>query len=619
MALSKVSLRPGINRETTSYTNEGGWFDCDKIRFRSGYPEKIGGWVKLSEDQFLGSARALHPFVALDGTQYIGVGTNLKYYVEQGGGYNDITPLRATTAAGDVTFSATNGSATLTVSDTDHGAIENDFVTFSGAVSLGGNVTADILNQNHQITNVVDSDNYEIVVSVTANASDSGNGGASVVGAYEINTGLDTSVVLNGWGTGSWSRGTWGSGSNLNTVTDILRLWSHDNFGEDLIINVRNGGIYYWDESDSSPGNFQRAVELQSLTGADATTPTVAKQVIVSDQDRHVILFGCDPRDDIGTEDPLLIRFSDQEDPTTWDPSATNTAGDLRISNGSEIIAAIETRQQILVWTDVSLHAMQFLGPPFTFGIDQISENTTIMSPNSPVAIDDLVFWMGANQFYVYNGRVQPLPCNVKQFVFNDFNLGQKEKVFGGLNSAFNEVWWFYPSSGSDDIDRYVVFNYVEEEWYYGSLARTAWIDRGISDFPVAASGGYLYEHENGLNDDGSAMTAYIESSQFDIEDGEHFTFVRRVLPDFTFEGSTATSPVVDLTLKVRNFPGGNYLSSDENSVTRSSTTPVEQFTNQVFTRLRGRSMAIRAESDTEDVAWRFGTPRIDIRRDGRR
>jgi hypothetical protein len=619
MTLSKVSLRPGINRETTSYANEGGWFDCDKVRFRSGYPEKIGGWAKLSDEQYLGSARALHPFVALDGTQYIGVGTNLKYYVEQGGGYNDITPLRATTAAGDVTFSASSGSATITVSDTAHGAIENDFVTFSGAVSLGGNVTADILNQNHQVTSVINSDSYEIEVSVTANGSDSGNGGGSVVGAYEINTGLDTSIVLNGWGTGAWSRGAWGSGSNLNTVTDILRLWSHDNFGEDLIINVRNGGIYYWDESDSSPGNFQRAVELQNLTGADPTTPTVAKQVIVSDQDRHVILFGCDPRDDIGTEDPLLIRFSDQEDPTTWDPTATNTAGDLRISNGSEIIAAIETRQQILVWTDVSLHAMQFLGPPFTFGIDQISENTTIMSPNSAVAIDDLVFWMGVNQFYSYSGRVEPLPCSVKQFVFNDFNLGQKQKVFGSLNSAFNEVWWFYPSAESDDIDRYVVFNYEEKVWYYGSLARTAWIDRGISDFPIAAGGGYLYEHENGLNDDGSAMAAYIESSQMDIEDGEHFTFIRRVLPDFTFVGSTAASPVVDLTMKVRNFPGGNYLNSDESAVTRSSTVPVEQFTNQIFTRLRGRSMAIRAESDTTDVAWRLGAPRIDIRRDGRR
>jgi hypothetical protein len=619
MPLTKLQFKPGINRETTSYSNEGGWFDGDKVRFRSGYPEKIGGWAKLSDEQYLGSARALHPFVALDGTQYIGVGTNLKYYVEQGGGYNDITPLRATTAAGDVTFSASSGSATITVSDTAHGAIENDFVTFSGAVSLGGNVTADILNQNHQVTSVINSDSYEIEVSVTANGSDSGNGGGSVVGAYEINTGLDTSIVLNGWGTGAWSRGAWGSGSNLNTVTDILRLWSHDNFGEDLIINVRNGGIYYWDESDSSPGNFQRAVELQNLTGADPTTPTVAKQVIVSDQDRHVILFGCDPRDDIGTEDPLLIRFSDQEDPTTWDPTATNTAGDLRISNGSEIIAAIETRQQILVWTDVSLHAMQFLGPPFTFGIDQISENTTIMSPNSAVAIDDLVFWMGVNQFYSYSGRVEPLPCSVKQFVFNDFNLGQKQKVFGSLNSAFNEVWWFYPSAESDDIDRYVVFNYEEKVWYYGSLARTAWIDRGISDFPIAAGGGYLYEHENGLNDDGSAMAAYIESSQMDIEDGEHFTFIRRVLPDFTFVGSTAASPVVDLTMKVRNFPGGNYLNSDENAVTRSSTVPVEQFTNQIFTRLRGRSMAIRAESDTTDVAWRLGAPRIDIRRDGRR
>jgi len=614
MALSKVSLRPGINRETTSYSNEGGWFDCDKVRFRSGYPEKIGGWTKKTQNQFLGSARSLHAFVALDGTQYIGVGTHLKFYIEQGGDYTDITPIRETftTTDTDNCFATTSGSTEVTVTISSHGATEGAFVTFSGATAVGG-VPADELNAEHQISNVT-ANTFTITVDTSATSTVGSGGGTAIDAVFQINPGLDTSVEGNGWGAGAWSRLGWGSGTPLTIVTDILRLWSQDNFGEDLIINVRDGGIYYWDESAGG-----RAVELQDLSGADSTTPTIAKQVIVSDQDRHVILFGADPRDDIGTQDPLLIRFSDQEDPTTWDPTATNTAGDLRISNGSEIVSAIETRQQILVWTDVSLHAMQFLGPPFTFGIDQISENTTIASPKSPVAVDDMVFWMGADQFYFYNGQVKPLPCSVKQYVFNDFNQNQKEKVFGGLNSAFNEVWWFYPSADSDDIDRYVVFNYQEDVWYYGTLARTAWIDRGINNFPIAAAEGYLFFQENGLNGDGSAINAYIESSQIDIEDGDSFQFIRRVIPDFTFEGSTANNPVVDLTLKVRNFPGGNYLNSNENAVTRSSTVPVEQFTDQVFTRLRGRSMAIRAESDTTDVAWRFGTPRIDIRRDGRR
>lgn len=619
MALSKVNLRPGINRETTSYANEGGWFDCDKVRFRSGYPEKIGGWVKKSQNQFLGSCRALHPFVSLEGAQYIGIGTHLKYYIDLGGVYNDITPIRATltTTATDNCFATDTGSTEITVTISGHGATDNAFVTFSGSTDVGGVPAAEI-NTEHQISNVT-SNTFTITVDTSATSTVAAGGGTSIDAEFQINPGLDTSIIQNGWGAGVWSRGTWGSGADLSDITNTLRLWTHDNFGEDLIINVRDGNIYYWDESTSTPGNFTRAVALSDLAGADSTTPTIAKQVLVSDRDRHVIAFGADPRDNIGTQDPLLIRFSDQEDPTTWDPSSINTAGDLRISNGSQIISAIETRQQILVWTDVSLHAMQFLGPPFTFGLSQISENTTIISPNSPIAVDDMVFWMGANQFYMYDGRVKPMPCTVKNYVFGDINLLQKEKIVGALNSSFNEVWWFYPSSTSDNVDRYVAYNYIEDVWFFGTLQRTAWIDRGINDFPIAAFNGYLYEHESGLNDDGTAITAYIESSQIDIEDGESFQFIRRVIPDFTFNGSTASNPVVDLTLKVRNFPGGNYLESDENAVTRTATSPVEQFTNQVYTRLRGRSVAVRAESDTTDIAWRFGTPRIDIRRDGRR
>jgi len=629
MPLQKLQFRPGLNRETTSYTNEGGWFDCDMVRFRFGVPEKIGGWVATSTNTFLGSCRQLHAFVALDGSQYIGLGTHLKYYIEEGGAYNDITPIRETTAAGDVTFAATDGSSTLTVTDSNHGAIENDFVTFSGAVSLGGLITADVLNQEYQIVDIVSANSYTITakdtsgVTVTANASDTGNGGASVVGAYQINVGLDTTVVGTGWGAGTWGRGTWGSGASLLVAGNTLRLWSADNFGEDLIFNARDGGIYYWDKSTSS-APFARGVALSALAGADSTTPTIAKQVLVSDNDRHILVFGCDSQDNIGVQDPLLIRFSDQESPTTWAATATNTAGDLRIGSGSEIVCAVETRQQVIVFTDVSLHAMQYLGPPFTFGINQISENTTIMGPNAAKAVDDAVYWMGLDDFYVYTGQVQKLPCSVKSYVFNDFNDNQAEKVMAALNSAFNEITWFYPSGSSDNIDRYVTFNYQENVWTYGTMARTAWLDRGIVPNPIAASAdGRLYQHELG-NDDGSttpatAISAYIESSQIDIGDGENFAFIRRLIPDITFDGSTATSPAADFVLKTRNFPGTSYSTTDDSTVTRSATVPVEQFTDQVHVRLRGRSFALRLESDGMGVSWRLGSPRIDVRQDGRR
>ena len=641
MPLTKLQFRPGVNRETTSYTNEGGWFDCDKVRFRFGTPEKIGGWEKQSSNSFLGTCRALHPFVALSGESYLSVGTHLKYYINEGGAYNDITPLRETTAAGAVTFSATDGSSTITVTDTNHGALENDFVTFSGAVTLGGTITADILNQEYQITAIVNSNTYEIEARavadladitidgqytptlVVANASDTGNGGASVVGAYQVNTGLDTTVAGTGWGAGTWGRGAWGSAASLTAIGSILRIWGHDNFGEDLVFNIRDGGLFYWDKSTSS-APFARAVALSDLAGADPTTPTIAKQVLVSDRDRHIIVFGCDPENDIGVQDPLLIRFSDQGNPIVWQSLATNTAGDLRIGSGSQIITAVETRQQVLVFTDVSLHAMQFLGPPFTFGINEISTNITIAGPLASIAVEDTVFWMGREEFYVFNGQVQKLPCSVRSYVFNDFNESQAEKVTAGVNSSFSEVWWLYPSAGSDNIDRYVVYNYQEQVWYYGTLARSVWLDRGINQFPLAAGqDGYLYLHEKGL-DDGSttpavAISAYIESSQMDIGDGENFVFMRRLIPDLTFDSSTAASPQADFTLQTRNYPGGPYLQTSTDAVTRTATVPVEQFTNQVNLRLRGRSFALKIASSDMGVAWRLGSPRVDIRPDGRR
>jgi len=640
MPPQKLQFQPGINRETTSYTNEGGWFDGDKVRFRQGFPEKIGGWEKIGVKSFLGSCRALWPWRTLNLDGYLGVGTHLKYYIESGEGYYDVTPVRSTTAAGDVTFSATDGSSTITVSDPSHGAVVNDFVTFTDAVSLGGNITAEVLNQEYQINEIVDSSTYEIIARevgsldsitvdgqytptpVVANASDTGNGGSSVVGTYQINVGLDTSVTGSGWGAGAWARGTWGSAATVDLITDTLRIWTHDNFGEDLLMNVMNGGIYYWDASAvnalSNP-----AVALSDLAGADLA-PTIATKVLISDVDRHVIAFGCDPLDNIGQQDPLLIRFSDQENVVDWRPTTTNTAGDLRLGSGSKIVTAIETRQQILVFTDVSLHAMQYIGPPFTFGINMISENITIRSPISVAAVEDTVYWMGKNEFYVYNGGVQTLPCSVRDYVFSDFNTTQSEKCFASVNSSFSEIWWFYPSSNSDNNDRYVVYNYLQNIWYYGNLTRTAWVDRGVNETPIAAGrDGYLYNHEVGFDDGStnpaSAITAYIESSQFDIGDGDTFSFVRRLIPDLTFRTSTAETPTANFTLKARNFPGGAYLQSNNKAIEKTASVPVEQFTQDAHVRLRGRSVAIRVDSNVTGTGWRLGSPRIDVRSDGRR
>jgi len=636
MPLTKLQFRPGVNRETTSYTNEGGWFDVDKVRFRFGMPEKIGGWEKFSGFSYLGTARAMHPWVALDNGRFIGIGTSLKYYLNQdGGSFSDITPIRSTTSAGDVTFAASNGSATITVTDTAHGAVSGDFVTFSGAASLGGNITAGVLNQEYNITEVLTGDTYTIAARtagtsiaditvdgalsptpVTANGSDTGNGGSSVVGAYQISIGLDTSTFGAGWGIGFWGRGTWGSAASTPLVTSTLRVWTHDNFGEDLLMNVRNGGIYYWDKTG---GVAARAVSLDSLAGA-TSTPTIAKQILVSDRDRHIIAFGCDTEANPGVQDPLAIRFSSQESLTDWASTATNTAGELRLGSGSEIVTAVETRQQILVYTDESLYAMQFLGPPFTFGVNLVSENITTMGPLSAVAVEDNVFWMGLEEFYVYGGTVQRLPCTVRDFVFDDINLNQREKIVASTNTAFSEVWWFYPSESSSTNDRYVVYNYEQQVWYYGTMARSFWMDRGIFDQPIAAGpNNYLYSQETGFDDDGSALTAYIESSQVDIGDGDQFAFIRRMIPDLTFRGSTAGSPSANITVKTRNFPGGNYLQSTSSAVTKSASVPVEQFTDQVHLRLRGRSFAMRVESTASGVGWRLGSPRLDVRPDGRR
>ena len=618
MPLTKLQFRPGINREITSYSNEGGWHDCDKIRFQKGFPEQIGGWQRVSNNTFLGTCRSLHPWVALNRDRYLGVGTNLKYYIEFGGDFYDITPIRATVSLTDP-FDTTSGSTTLTVTDSDHGAVTGDFVTFSGASDVGG-VLAATLNQEHQLT-VVDSNTYTVVLPSAATST--ATGGGSVTAEYQVNVGLDTTVTGTGWGTDTWGAGAWGIASNAPVVTSTLRLWSADNYGEDLIYNVRDGGIYYWDASETNPLNM-RGVELASLAGAN-TTPTVAKQVLISDRDRHIIAFGCDDEFSIGTQDPMLIRFSSQESLIDWETRPDNTAGSLRLSSGSEIVCAVETRQQVLVFTDTTLYAMQFLGPPYTFGINALSENITIASPESAAAVQDRVFWMGRNEFYSYTGAVSRLECSVRDYIFGDIDASQVEKIVAGINSEHSEVWWFYPSvSGGGNIDKYVVYNFAENLWYYGSLARTAWLDRGVNEFPIAAGlDGRLYEHENGINDGSvspsTAIDSYIQSSPMDIGEGDQFAFISRMIPDLSFMNSTATIPKVQLTLSVRNFSNGTYFDSTTQDYVKTQSAPVDQRTEQLFFRLRGRQMSFKVSSDERNVKWRLGSPRVDMRTDGRR
>jgi len=621
MALSKFIFRPGINREGTDYDNEGGWFDANLIRFKNGRVQKIGGWAKDTLDTYLGKARALHAWVSLEGSKYLGVGTTWKYYIKQGTNFDDVTPIRSTTSAGDVTFAATNGSSTITVTDTSHGAVTNDFVTFSGAVSLGGLITATVLNQEYQILLVTGTNTYTITAkdtsgtTVTANASDSGNGGGSVVGTYQINVGLDVYVSSTGWGTATWGASTWGSASAIS-ASNQLRLWTHDHFGENLIMNVRGGGIYRWLENS---GTSTRAVALSGITGANQV-PTVGLQAITSEKDRHLIILGADPIVDsarTGSVDPMLIAFSDQENDIDFEPRSTNTAGSLRLSSGSAIIGAVKSRQEVLIWTDTALYSMQFIGPPFTFGINLINENSGLIAPKAAVTAPSGVFWMGYDNFYVYTGSVKKVPCSVLSYVFDDYNSSQTFKTHAFTNTQYDEVGWYYCSGSSDEIDRYVVYNYAENVWSYGQLRRYAWLDAGVEPYPRATENSYLYEHETGYDADGSPMTnVFVESSDFDIGDGEQFAFINRMIPDIRFL-SNSDSGQVNLVLKTRNFPG--------DTLTTNSTSVITSSTQQSHVRARARQAVVRVESDDDNTSgntatgWRLGATRLDVRADGRR
>jgi hypothetical protein len=630
MPLQTLEFQPGIDKEGTDYSAKGGWVDGNLVRFRKGRVEKVGGWLKLGTNYYLGTGRALHSWISLGGVRYLGLGTTLKYYIEEGDVYYDVTPIRTTTSAGDVTFSASDGSSTITVTDTAHGAVSNDFVTFSGAASLGGNVTATVLNQEYQISLVTGTNTYEITAkdtsgsTVTANSSDSGNGGSSVVGAYQINVGLDTFVRSSGWGLGTWGSGGWGSASAISAVNQ-LRLWTHDNFGENLIINPRGAGIYRWVENN---GTSVRALELSGVSGANQV-PTVGLQVITSETDRHLVVLGADPVSGstrTGVVDPMLVAFSDQENELEFEPTATNTAGSLRLSSGSFIVGGIKSRQEILIFTDTSLYSMNFIGPPLTFAINLINEGSGLLSPKSAVNAPNGVFYASKTGFYFYNGSVRRLPCSVQEYVFNDLDLGQAFKCHMGVNAEFSEIWFFYPSveDATGEISRYVIFNYEENHWSVGSLIRYAWLDAGIEDLPFAtattSSQQCVFQHENGFDDNDSPMTGvFIESADLDIGSGDSFSFVKKIIPDMKFvnDPSFNNTPAMNIVLKQRNFPGQTLSTDSTTQVTTTST-----FSN---VRSRARQLVFRFESDDDNTndqrgyKWRLGSTRIDIQPSGRR
>ena len=627
MPLKKILIRPGVARENTRYLSENvgptgvngsyaaGWYDCDKIRFRSGSAEKLGGWAPYSTSYYLGICRSLNNWVTLGGNKLIGVGTNLKFYVNQGGSYYDITPLRDTETLTNP-FETTSGSPIVVVTDAAGGYTDGDFVTFSGATAVGGLT----LNGEYQITT---NTSGEYSITASSNASSTATGGGTVTAAYQINVGPAVVAPLTGWGAGAWGTGTWGVGS---ASTDSLRIWSQSNFGEDLVYCPRGGGLYYWDASAGVSAN--RGVNVTSMAGA-SDVPTKVNITYVSDISRFVFAFGCT---DLSSSvlDPMLIRWSDQESVVDWTPLPTNQAGSLRLSQGSEIVAKLQSREELLVWTDAALYSLQYLGAPEGWGAKLVGENISISGPNSVALASGISYWMGVDKFYKYDGRTQTLRCDLRQYIFSDINTAQMEQVVCGTNEGFNEVWWFYCSADSVVLDRYAIYNYLEDIWYYGNMGRTAWLDSGLEAGPVAATYvNNLVSHEVG-NDDNMegtpvAMESFITSAEFDLDDGHKFSFVWRMLPDVTFRGSSAENPAIVMSLLPLKNSGSGYTTpasvggSNSASVIRTVNLPVEQFTGQVYTRIRARQMAMRISSTALGVAWQLGAPRLDIRADGSR
>jgi len=697
MTLKKIIFKSGVNRENTRLYTEGGWYDCDKIRFRQGSPQKLGGWNRISSSTFDGVCRSLWAWETLGQVTLIGVGTNTKFYISRGGSYYDITPIR-TAANLTSPFTATNGSTVITVSATNHGCVNGDYVTFNGATALGGTITAAILNTEHQIT-YINANSYTISVSVAATSSDTGNGGTPRA-VYQISVGPEYQTPTSGWGAGAWGSGSWGTGQSSN---DSLRLWSQSNYGQDLVFGPRTGAMYYYyadrglasttaSISIASPAQIiatdhytegapivfettgalptgiatgttyyirnyasgvfnvsatpsgalitttgtqsgtqsisQRAVNLATIAGA-SDVPTIQNYITVSDTYRFVFAFGANDYG-VSTQSPLLVRWSDQENAASWTPSVTNQAGSLSLTRGSQIITALQTRQEILVWTDSTLYSMQYLGYPLVWNAQLMGDNISIVGQNAATLASGVVYWMGRDKFYKYDGRVSTQNCDLREYIFNDFNIQQIEQVFASTNEGFNEVWWFYCSADSTVVDKYAIYNYAEDIWYYGTMGRTAWLDSGILDFPIAAT--YLHNivnHENGVDDNTTAtptaIYSYITSSETDIDDGHNFVFIRRMLPDLTFRGSTTTNPTATLSVIPLMNSGSGYTNpasvggSDNAAVTRTATVPIEQYTGQVFIRVRGRQFSFKIENEQLGSMWQLGAMRLDFKLDGAR
>jgi len=613
MALQKLQFRPGVNKDQTNYTNEGGWFSCDKIRFRSSYPQKIGGWLKSTIQNYLGVCRSLFVWIASSGENILAVGTNIKAYVEAGNNLYDITPIRVTfttasTPSSNNCIDVVNGSTTVTINITGHGMSTGSYVTISGAAAVGG-VPADSLNQEFAVT-VVDQDNFTIVVNTAATSTVSNGGGTSIVVACQINIGPVTTIYGYGWGAGAWGRLGWGSGSIIPIAT-YQRDWWFDNFDNDLVMNIRNGAIYYW----TFDGTFtSRAVLLSSIMGA-TDVPAEAMQIMTSQGDKHLLAFGATPYGG-GDFDPLLIRWSDQDDPINWTPAPTNSAGFLRVSRGSRIIRAIATRQETLVFTDATLSSLQFLCTTDVFGIQEMSDNISISGPRAVATANNTVYWMGTDKFYAYSGRVETLPCSLRNHVFSNINFDQMEQIVSGTNEGWNEIWWFYPTADSNVNNAYVIYNHLERIWYYGFIERTAWNDSPLRQYPQAAGQQIIYNHEQGIDDNGLPMESFITSSDFDITDGDEFMLIKRILPDIDFTGSTAEAPEILLTMRPRNFPGSVYKTEPNERVIE---TAVDVYTDQVFIRARARQMGFKILSTDLGVQWQLGSPRLDSTADGQR
>jgi hypothetical protein len=623
MPLQKLQFKPGVNRDQTNYTNEGGWFQCDKIRFRSGYPQKIGGWLRYGTFTIIGICRQMFNWVTTQSDNYLAMGTSKKVYLEAGTEVYDITPLQHTsTALGAAAgpFTATSGSSTLTVSystDTAYNPEVGNYVTYSGAASLGGNITAAILNAEfgYQILTVdTGAKTYTINVGVNANGSDTGKGGATVTAEYDIDVGYDIDTYGYGWGAGAWSRLGWGSGA-VTPVVLQQRDWFFNNFDNDLVMNIRNGPIYYWERS---AGITSRAALLSATTlngVAPADVPTETTEILVSQNDKHLLAFGATPYGG-GAFDPLLIRWATQDQPNVWTPLVTNSAGFIRLSRGSKIVCAVTTRQEILVYTEGTLNSLQFLGTADVFGIQELADNISILSPRAVAVVNNVAYWMGKDKFYAYSGRVETLPSTLRNHVFTNLNYAQADQIVSGTNEGWNEIWWFYPTANSQVNDAYVVYNHLEKIWYYGTIHRTAWLDSPVREYPQAVGDNKLYNHELGTNDDTLPLLANIASSDFDLVDGDQFILTKRIIPDISFSGSTASTPTATMYIKPRNFPGNAYSNIDSDNVIETS---VDVYTEQIFLRARARQMAIQIASTELNVQWQLGSPRLDGRPDGRR